>query len=57
MRDREAAWEKKDRMLVGIEAEITWEFTKQTLIETGDVRGINDVWNGGTWDYYYTSLK
>ena len=57
VRARAAAWAKIDRMLVGIAAAIPWAFTKQPLIESSDVRGINDVWNGGTWDYSYTSLK
>jgi hypothetical protein len=26
-------------------------------IESRDVRGINDLWDLGEWDYSYTSLK
>ena len=43
---RAAAWAKIDRMLVGIAAAIPWAFSKQPNIESSDVRGINDVWNG-----------
>ena len=40
-----------------IAAAIPWAFIKNPTIESHDVRGINDLWNAGYWDYAYTSLK
>jgi hypothetical protein len=54
---RARAWARVDRMLVAIAAAVPYMFVKQPLIESRDVRGINDVWNIGAWDYSYTSLK
>ncbi|HUA44159.1 MAG TPA: ABC transporter substrate-binding protein [Solirubrobacteraceae bacterium] len=54
---RAQAWAGIDRMLVGIAAAVPYLFNKWPLIESRDVRGINDVWNGGSWDYAYTSLR
>ena len=54
---RAQAWARIDRMLVGIAAAVPFLFDKQPLIESRDVRGIDDLWNGGAWDYSYTSLK
>lgn len=54
---RAQAWARIDRMLVGIAAAVPFLFDKQPLIESHDVRGIDDLWNGGAWDYSYTSLK
>ena len=45
------------QMLVGSADAIPWEFINNPTIESRDVRGINDLWNGGYWDYSYTSLK
>jgi hypothetical protein len=44
-------------MLVGIAAAVPWGFNINASIESRDVRGINDLWNQGTWDYSYTSLR
>jgi len=54
---REQAWAHIDRMLVATAAAVPYLFNKQPLIEARDVRGINDLWNVGVWDYSYTSLK
>jgi len=54
---RVQAWARIDRMLVGIAAAVPFLFDKLPLIESSDVRGIDDLWNGGSWDYSYTSLK
>jgi peptide/nickel transport system substrate-binding protein len=54
---RAQAWARIDRMLVGIAAAVPWLFDKQPLIESRNVRGINDAWNGGSWDYSYSSLQ
>jgi len=54
---RAAAWGAIDRMLVSDAAAIPWGFIVNPTIESGDVRGINDLSNLGDWDYAYTSLK
>jgi peptide/nickel transport system substrate-binding protein len=56
-RARIRAWARVDRMLVGIAAAVPWGFSINANIESRDVRGINDLWNQGTWDYSYTSLR
>ena len=53
---RGAAWAKIDDMLVDQAVAVPWIFDKQPNIEAGNVRGINDLWNTGSWDYGYTSL-
>ena len=54
---RAQAWAAIDRMVVDEAAGIPWEFIKNPTIESRDVRGINDLWNAGYWDYAYSSLK
>ncbi|HUO69212.1 MAG TPA: hypothetical protein VMU39_00425 [Solirubrobacteraceae bacterium] len=44
-------------MLVDDAVSIPWEFIKNPTIKSRDVRGVNDLWNAGFWDYAYTSLK
>lgn len=51
------AWARIDRMLVRIAAAVPYLFNKQPMIESRNVRGVNDLWNDGVWDYSYTSLK
>ena len=51
------AWARIDRMLVGIAAAVPYLFNNQPMIEFRNVRGINDLWNIGAWDYSYTSLR
>ena len=54
---RGEAWARVDRLLVANAVAIPWIFDKGANIESRDVRGISDLWNGGTWDYSYSSLK
>ncbi len=54
---RAQAWAKIDDMLVNLAVAVPWSFDKQPNIESADVRGINDLWNTGNWDWSYTSLK
>jgi len=54
---RANAWAKIDEELVGQAAAIPWDFEKAPNIESHDVAGVGDLWNGGAWDYAYTSLK
>jgi peptide/nickel transport system substrate-binding protein len=53
---RAAAWANVDKMLVNDAVAVPWYFTKQPNIEGKGVRGINDLWDIGEYDYNYTSL-
>lgn len=54
---RAAAWAAIDRELVAQAVAIPYAWDKQPNIESSDVNGVGDVWNGGVWDYSFTSLK
>jgi peptide/nickel transport system substrate-binding protein len=54
---RANAWGKVDNSLSAQAVAVPWDFTLQANIEAKDVRGINDLWNIGSWDYDFTSLK
>ena len=54
---RAEAWAKIDRELVAQAAAIPFSWNKQPNIESTNVAGVGDVWNLGTWDYSFTSLK
>jgi len=54
---RAAAWAKIDRELVAQAAAVPFAWDKQPNIESHDVAGVGDVWNLGSWDYSFTSLK
>jgi peptide/nickel transport system substrate-binding protein len=53
---RASAWAQIDRMLVANAVAVPWLFARQANIRSRDVRGVNDLWNAGDWDYSYTSL-
>ncbi len=54
---RARARARVDRLLVSKAVAVPEEFDNQPNIEPRDVRGINDLWNTGSWDYALTSLK
>lgn len=54
---RAAAWAKVDEALSNQAVAVPWVFDKQPNIEAKDVNGVNDLWNEGTYDYAWTSLK
>ena len=54
---RSQAWANVDKLLVSKAVAVPWVFDIQGNIESKDVRGINDLWDIGEWDYNYTSLK
>jgi peptide/nickel transport system substrate-binding protein len=54
---RGEAWAKIDRELVAQAAAIPFSWNKQPNIESKNVAGVGDIWNLGTWDYSFTSLK
>jgi peptide/nickel transport system substrate-binding protein len=54
---RAKAWAKIDEELVENASAIPYDWDKQPAIESKDVDGVGDLWNIGSWDYNYTSLK
>jgi peptide/nickel transport system substrate-binding protein len=54
---RAAAWAKVDNELVAEAVAVPYDWDKQPSIESKNVAGVGDVWNVGSWDYNYTSLK
>jgi len=54
---RAAAWAKIDEELVKNAAAIPFGWAYQANIEGSQVHGVGDVWNEGSWDYDFTSLK
>lgn len=54
---REQAWADVDKRLVYDAVALPEEFDNQPNIESKNVLGVNDLWNGGTWDYSFTSLR
>ncbi len=54
---RANAWANIDRELVANAAAVPYDWDKQPYVESKNVAGIGDLWNIGSWDYSYTSLK
>jgi peptide/nickel transport system substrate-binding protein len=54
---RGEAWAKIDRELVEEAVVVPYEWGKQPNIESKDVAGVGQLWNTGTWDLSFTSLK
>jgi peptide/nickel transport system substrate-binding protein len=54
---RYQAWADVDKLLVANAAAVPGYFSNQPQIKSKDVRGINDLWNIGIWDFAYTSLN
>lgn len=54
---RAAAWASIDRELVANAVAIPYDWEKQPNIESKNVAGVGDLWNLGSWDYAFTSLK
>jgi peptide/nickel transport system substrate-binding protein len=54
---RAQAWANVDKMLVDQAVAIPEDFDNQANVESSDVAGVNQLWNTGTWDLDYTSLK
>ena len=54
---RAQAWANVDKMLVDQAVAIPEDFDNQANLESKDVAGINSLWNEGTWDLNFTSLK
>src|SRR5437588_1178339 len=54
---RREAWARIDRELVEEAVVVPYEWSKEPNIESKDVAGVGQLWNSGTWDYSFTSLK
>ncbi len=54
---RAQAWANIDKMLVDQAVAIPEDFDNQPNIESKNVAGVNQLWNTGTWDLSFTSLK
>jgi peptide/nickel transport system substrate-binding protein len=53
---RYQAWADVDKLLVDNAVAVPGYFSNQPQIESKDVRGVNNLWNQGTWDFAYSSL-
>jgi peptide/nickel transport system substrate-binding protein len=51
------AWANVDKMLVDQAVAVPEDFDNQANIESGNVEGANDLWDTGSWDFMFTSLK
>jgi peptide/nickel transport system substrate-binding protein len=54
---RADAWGKIDRGLVEQAASVPYDWEKGPWIESKNVAGVGNLWQGGAWDYGFTSLK
>ena len=54
---RAQAWANVDKMLVNQAVAIPEDFDNEPNLESKDVAGVNQLWNDGTWDLDFTSLK
>ena len=54
---RAQAFANVDKMLVNQAVAIPEDFDNQANLESKDVAGVNSLWNEGTWDLDFTSLK
>ncbi len=54
---RYQAWANADKLLVAHAVAVPSYFSNEPNIEGRNVNGVNDLWNVGTWDLAFTSLK
>src|SRR5439155_25323089 len=54
---RGEAWAKIDRELVEQAVVVPYQWSKEAYVSSKDVRGVGEYWNGGVWDYAFTSLE
>jgi peptide/nickel transport system substrate-binding protein len=54
---RANAWASIDKELVENAVAAPYDWDKQPNIEAKNVAGVGDVWNLGSWDYNFTSVK
>jgi peptide/nickel transport system substrate-binding protein len=51
------AWANVDKMLVSQAVAVPEDFDNQPNLMSKDVAGVNMLWNEGSWDFAFTSLK
>jgi peptide/nickel transport system substrate-binding protein len=54
---RNTAWANIDKELVEEAVAIPYDWDKEANVKAKDVAGVGDLWNVGSWDYSFTSLK
>jgi len=54
---RAAAWANIDRELVAQAVAVPYDWEKEPNIESKNVDGVGNLWNAGSWNYAFTSLK
>jgi peptide/nickel transport system substrate-binding protein len=54
---RAEAWARIDRSLVDQAVAAPEDFDNQASIESGDVAGVDQLWNSGSWDFDFTSFR
>ncbi len=54
---RAKAWGEIDTKLVEKAIAVPFDWDKQANIEGKTVHGVGELWNVGSWDYSWTSLK
>ena len=54
---RASAWANIDRELVAQAVAMPYDWEKAPYVESKNVAGVGDIWNEGSWDYSFTSLK
>jgi peptide/nickel transport system substrate-binding protein len=54
---RASAWGKIDEKVVEKALAVPFDWDKQPSVEGSQVNGVGQLWNVGSWDYSWTSLK
>ncbi len=54
---RAQAWAKVDNLLTAQAVAVPWQFDKQAYVMSNDIRPVNQLWNEGSFDYSFMSLK
>jgi peptide/nickel transport system substrate-binding protein len=54
---RAQAWADIDKQLVSQAVAMPEEWDSQPNVEAKNVAGVTDIWNDGSWDFDFTSLK
>ncbi len=55
--ERASAWAEIDKMVTAQAPLVPWLWDKYPTIESANVAGVNALWNQGSYDLSYTSLK
>jgi peptide/nickel transport system substrate-binding protein len=55
--NRATAWANVDKALTADAVAVPWVFDKQPYVMASDIRPVNQLWNEGSFDYSYMSIK